>query len=177
MNLSRPLILIASIMLASGCTHTHKIQANGDANQNATRMNPRGGALVVVPRDGQYGAKVYAGSGHMTAQAIVSAFGGRMQKMEMLANISSIEQATANAKEKSLEYVIYPSILLWEDRVTEWSGIKDKVDLKMTIIEVKTGKEIDSSLIQGRSRWMTFGGDHPQDLLPGPLSEYAARFF
>jgi hypothetical protein len=35
---------------------------------------------------------------------------------------------------------------------------------------------VESSTFTGRSKYMTFGGDHPQELLAEPLSEYVAGF-
>ncbi len=31
---------------------------------------------------------------------------------------------------------------------------------------------MDSAIIKGKSGLATFGGDHPQDLLPKPVGEY-----
>ena len=42
----------------------------------------------------------------------------------------------------------------------------------MAIINAKTRKTIDSAIIKGKSGLATFGGDHPQDLLPKPVGEY-----
>ncbi|NCF25983.1 MAG: DUF4823 domain-containing protein [Gammaproteobacteria bacterium] len=42
---------------------------------------------------------------------------------------------------------------------------------------MSTGEVIDSALIDGKSKWATFGGDHPQDLLEKPLADYARSLF
>jgi Domain of unknown function (DUF4823) len=36
---------------------------------------------------------------------------------------------------------------------------------------------VASTLISGQSKWATFGGDHPQDLLPEPLNSYVESLY
>ena len=62
-------------------------------------------------------------------------------------------------------------------RATEWSGIPDKIEVKIIVYDGGTGKEVGSTLISGRSKWATFGGDHPQDLLPEPLNSYVESLY
>jgi hypothetical protein len=40
-----------------------------------------------------------------------------------------------------------------------------------------SGKEIASVVLSGKSRWATFGGDHPEDLLPEPVGQYVATLY
>lgn len=65
-------------------------------------------------------------------------------------------------------YYVIPEILHWEDRATEWSGIPDRLEVKLSIFDGNK-KELASTIITGKSKWATLGGDHPQDLLPEPL--------
>jgi hypothetical protein len=70
-----------------------------------------------------------------------------------------------------------PEILHWEDRATEWSGIPDRVEVKLLVLEAQGNKEIASIVISGKSKWATFGGDHPQDLLPEPIKQYVESLY
>jgi hypothetical protein len=45
------------------------------------------------------------------------------------------------------------------------------------VIDVASGEVLDSAVIEGKSKWATLGGDHPQDLLESPLSDYARSLF
>lgn len=76
-----------------------------------------------------------------------------------------------------LTYVRQPVILNWEDRATEWSGIPDKITLKLAVYEVQSGKLITSTVTSASSKWATFGGDHPQDLLPEPMKRFVTPLF
>ncbi|MEZ9687657.1 DUF4823 domain-containing protein [Vibrio atlanticus] len=78
------------------------------------------------------------------------------------------------AKSNEFDYLIFPTILHWEDRATEWSAKPDKVSVKITVVDVKTKVIIKSGIIEGKSGLATFGGDHPQDLLSEPVSEFMA---
>ena len=81
------------------------------------------------------------------------------------------------AKASGATYLVAPEILHWEDRATEWSGKPDRVDVDIRVIAPTSGAVIASSVISGKSKWATFGGDHPQDLLPEPVDEYVGTLF
>ena len=74
-------------------------------------------------------------------------------------------------------YYVAPEILHWEDRATEWSGRPDRIEVQISIYDVNMQTEIASSVITGKSAWATFGGDHPQDLLPEPTNAYVASLY
>jgi hypothetical protein len=38
-----------------------------------------------------------------------------------------------NAASVNFDYFVIPEILHWEDRATEWSGIPDKIEVKISI--------------------------------------------
>ena len=77
----------------------------------------------------------------------------------------------------SYDYYVIPEILYWEDRATEWSGIPDKIEVKVSVYDGQSAKELASTIILGKSKWATFGGDHPQDLLPDPLNKYVESLY
>jgi uncharacterized protein DUF4823 len=49
-------------------------------------------------------------------------------------------------------YYVETVIMHWEDRNTEWSGIPDRIEIKLIIYDVKTGVEIASSVMNGKSK-------------------------
>ncbi len=81
----------------------------------------------------------------------------------------SFAEARDTALSDNWEYLVYPTILHWEDRATEWSAIPDKVEVKIEVVEAATDRSIASAVIKGNSGLAAFGGDHPQDLLPEPI--------
>lgn len=91
--------------------------------------------------------------------------------------MEDFDSALATAKAGSYTYLLYPEILHWEDRATEWSGKSDIVSVKVSLVGTEAGKVLDSAVVGGKSSWWTFGGDRPEHLLPKPLSDYAASLF
>ena len=74
-------------------------------------------------------------------------------------------------------YYVEPQILHWEDRATEWSGISDKVEVRLSVYDAATRELIASQVIAGSSSFWTFGGDHPQDLLPEPITVFVGGLY
>ena len=91
--------------------------------------------------------------------------------------VESFNQATTSAKSNAADYLFFPTILHWEDRATEWSGKADKAQIKIVVFDLRTSEVVSSATIDGKSGLATFGGDHPQDLLPGPVTKYVNGLF
>lgn len=172
----RLLFSVLSVLLVLGCADSHKL-TRSSGSQSVVSLQPQASAYVAMPTDGRYGRTVYTGSGAMTAQVIASAFAPYLQKVSTSTKTEELEQAMASAKAGGFTYLFYPQILHWEDRATEWSGKSDIVAVKLSVLSTKTGELLDSVVIEGKSGLSTFGGDHPQDLLPKPMSQYAASLF
>lgn len=161
------LMIFASFI--SGCASTYK----QDALTVPVAKLERGKSIVVAtPINGRYGRTEYLDSGTMTALAVRAAFA-------RFSNIIAISPECHDLKclkAASADYYAIPEILQWEDRATEWSGIPDKIEIKLSIYDGE-GKELATTLLQGKSKWLTFGGDHPQDLLPDLLQNYVNTLY
>jgi hypothetical protein len=130
--------------------------------------------VIAVPANGVYSGRVYAASGKVTAQAVQAAFSPYSYKVTILDNCSEI---TCLQAVSTSDYLVLPVILHWEDRATEWSGKRDKLSVKISVFDGVTKSEIASTIISGKSRLLTFGGDHPDDLLQRPISEFVASLY
>jgi hypothetical protein len=129
---------------------------------------------IALPVDGSYSSKIYAGSGDMTAQVLKAAFARYTNNVSILRDCHDIKCIQAAS---GFDYVVLPEILHWEDRNTEWSGKRDRVEIKIVVLDGTSKSEIASSIITGRSKWLTFGGDHPQDMLPEPVTEFVTSLY
>lgn len=166
-------IFIFSIIFSlTGCVSTYK---NNVLIQNKTKLNPALAVLVGTPLNGAYGGDIYQNSGEATAHAVRSAFMRHANVVEVSEKCSNIECLKVEANSK-YGYLVVPVILHWEDRATEWSGIKDKLEIKMVVYSLE-GVEVAGTIIYGKSKWATFGGDHPQDLLPAPIQNYVQSLY
>ncbi|WP_343041921.1 DUF4823 domain-containing protein [Parvibaculum indicum] len=143
----------------------------------STRLEQGADFYVVLPEDGRYQDTVYSGSGYMTAQAISQALAPYSNRAFQASAVEPLEEALAKARQGNFRYLFNTKILHWEDRATEWSGIPDKITLQMEVYDATTGEKLASETSKASSKWATFGGDHPQDLLPIPAESFVKQLF
>lgn len=171
MRLIFVLLIVATFL---GCADTHQLTRVTGTTASLSRQDS---AYVGVPRDGSYGATPYPGSGGLTAQAVAAAFAPYLARVTVGVKREEVDIALKSAQAGGYSYLIYPEILHWEDRATEWSGRPDQASVKVSIVRTDTGAILDSAVVGGKSGLGTFGGDRPEHLLPKPLSDYAATLF
>lgn len=173
--MKRCIAIVVSALLIVSCADTHQV-VRSDASSDV-RLNATSTIYIAVPADGVYGANTYRGSGQNTAQIINSAFAKRSRSTKAGRITQSFAEARNTALSESWQFLVYPTILHWEDRATEWSAIPDTVEVKIEVVEVATDRSIASAVIKGKSGLATFGGDHPQDLLPEPVDEFVSSLY
>jgi hypothetical protein len=172
--MKKQIVLIAFSMALFGCADTHQLMRPS----SATVLLPgQASACVAIPRDGRYGQTSYPGSGALTAQAVAAAFAPYLTKTTVALSFEELEAAQRSAKAGGYSHVIYPQILHWEDRATEWSMKPDVASVKISLIALDRGVVLDSAVVGGKSGVATLGGDRPEHLLPKPLADYAASLF
>jgi len=165
-----PVLACAAIL--AGCASTY---TSTPVVQPGVKLDPAKSVIIATPANGEYGNTVYANSGKMTANAVRVAF-SRFATNTAISpecrDLGCMEKTQA----QPYDYYVIPEILHWEDRATEWSGIPDRLEVKLSILDGKK-KEIATTIITGKSKWATLGGDHPQDLLPEPLNKYVESLY
>ena len=113
----------------------------------------------------------------MTSQAIATALYGQNAKNVVAKKVESLKDAFSSARKRGMAYVFEPIILHWEDRATEWSSKFDRITLRFAVYDSGTKKRLASTTARASSKWTTFGGDHPQDLLPVPTRRFVKQLF
>lgn len=166
--------IILAVLLLSACADTHQLLRTG---RELPKLDKSKVVYVSVPKDGSYGQTVYSGSGPNTTQIVLSAFSQYAKRVESSHEYQTFEEALNAARKFGATYLVVPTILEWEDRATEWSGIPDKASIRLSITDTANSETIDSVTIKGKSGLATFGGDHPQDLLPKPVGEYVKSLY
>ncbi|MFV0486319.1 MAG: DUF4823 domain-containing protein [Vibrio fluvialis] len=169
MNLIKLFAFVSSAALL-GCADSHSLNVT-DANSNIKLM-PDTAVYISLSKDGEYGEHYYSGSGQMVSQIIQGELVTRLNNVVIAQKPESYASALQFASERKFDYLVYPTILHWEDRSTEWSAKPDKVKVKISVIDVKQKSTIKAGIIDGKSGLATFGGDKPQDLLPEPTKEF-----
>ncbi|MGJ0486026.1 MAG: DUF4823 domain-containing protein [Methylomicrobium sp.] len=165
--------LMIFIIMISGCTATYKQQPLTE--QTAKLI--RGKSIVIsTPSNGFYGDEVYSSSGKTTAFEVRTSFARFSNNVTVEPDCKDIACLKTSQSSNS-DYYVIPEILHWEERATEWSGIPDQIEIKLSVYDGRSLKELASTSISGESKWATFGGDHPQDLLPDPLKLYVESLY
>lgn len=160
-------------ILLSGCTATYEQKPLAEQSIKMLRGKS---VAIATSENGFYDKTEYQSSGKMTSLAVKAAFARYANRISVLPNCRDLACAKS-VKGPAYDYYIIPEILHWEDRATEWSGIPDKIEVKISIYDAADDNELASTIIAGKSKWVSFGGDHPQDLLPEPLAAYVAALY
>lgn len=165
------LVGLALCGLLAGCASTYNRHVIA---QPPGKLAVGASVRIATPGDGRYGDDTYAGSGAMTAAAFRAAFARFSNRVEVDGDCSAL---ACLQQGDPRDYLVLPEILHWEDRATEWSGKPDRIEVKVTVYSGSDGRVLASTIFTGKSKWATFGGDHPQDLLPEPVDAFVRGLY
>ncbi|MZR31487.1 DUF4823 domain-containing protein [Sneathiella litorea] len=169
LSTSKAVILLLGIWILSGCANSY--QANA-IKTPPTKISANSKFYVTQPKDGVYGNTNYAGSGKMTSAAIAAELSKKGSEVVVAETVETVEQAKQKATTASADYLFVSKILHWEDRATEWSLLSDKITMNYVIYDTHSGEKIASTTASATSGLATFGGDHPQDLVPKTVEDF-----
>jgi hypothetical protein len=174
-RMSRFCCLLSLVLLIVGCQSTYQETKIGNNPTPVLRNDTR--VYVASPPDAIYKKKVVDNSGKQVAGALLDAFSKHTKGAYMGKNPESVNEALETARKISARYLIYPHILKWEDHTTEYTGIRDKMGLRIDVVDTESGSVVYAREITAKSRWMSDGEDAPQDLLGDPTDHFAAMLF
>lgn len=169
-------MILACVGAWSGCRHSYQEVRLGHSN-SGPKLSSQSTVYVAVPADARSKNDLVFNSGQSAAELIRNAFANHVKRAYMARQSETLEEATATAQRFNCTYLVYPNILRWEDHSTEFSGIRDKVEIKIEVFEPGSGQLLQGAVLKGTSRWMTDGGDTPKDLLREPVEKYVASLF
>ncbi len=166
--------LFIVLPLLSGCVSKYRV----DAIEVPPASIPSGSHFyVMLSGDGKYGDEVYTGSGLKVSASLQRALRAHGAEVTLATQIEDLEQAVRTAQLGNIAYVVWPIILHWEDRATEWSGRSDRITMYYEIYNTIVGERLASTTVSASSKWATFGGDHPEDLVPKTFRDFLAQVF
>ncbi len=171
-------ILIFSLILAAGigCQNTYN-QTTTEAQPGAAPLRSNTRVYVSMPEDAMDKKDTVASSGRRTMLAVEAAF-KRQTKGVITARIPETrEECIHRARALGCEYVAFSTILKWQDRPTEWTAVRDKLDLKVELIAADSGETVRSTTVQAKSKVMSDGDGAPQDLLADPVDKFVRSLF
>ncbi|PHQ72256.1 MAG: hypothetical protein COB93_01020 [Sneathiella sp.] len=169
MKLSKFLIIIALLQLGAACSDKYRVDA---IDPPAVNISAKSSYYVMLAENGRLGQTHYEQSGKMVSTLITAELEARGATTTTASAVETLSQATEKSKSLGIEYIFQPKILHWEDRATEWSSRPDRITMAYKIFSVPTGELVASTTVSASSKWATFGGDHPQDLVPKTVSDF-----
>lgn len=171
----KPIVLLLLTLSLAGCVSKYRLDSY---EAPTSHLGKQSTFYVALPADGQYGGTTYPDSGAATAQVISATLQLHVDKAVVgTMPAEDLAAAMKQAQQRGLSHVFLATILNWEERATEWSGIPDKITLKLGVYDAQTGKAVSTTVTSASSKWGTFGGDHPQDLLPEPIKRFVDPLF
>lgn len=170
----RILIILISLFLITGCAG---VGHNRLIDNLRPQLDPSGSAYILIPANAMYFTKECIGSGKAIGDLIYSSFSKYLKRAEMAPEGEKFNDGIRIAKKAGFTYLVDSKISRWEDRVTEWNGIWDVIDMQMDIFDVQSNILIDSVEFLGHGTWVTFGGYHPQNIVRYEISNYVASLF
>ncbi len=164
---------VFTAVIISGCTSNYDY-ANMPASQKS--LNTDKSVLISVPENGRYTNKHYEKSGEITAKALANAVDPYASSV-VITDSCHGSSCLTSANSQKYTYYMEPKIMHWEDRATEWSMRLDRIQIGVKVYNLATKKELDSSEFVASSKLMSWGGDHPEDLLDEPFREYTKSLY
>ena len=175
----RVLALVSVLVLVSACVSQER-KVHSFENQVLLEVSEPLSSdvevIIATPADGVYVNTPAKLSGSRTANAVRDAFVAKAANVsidEGCDSIDCISEKFAGAP----GYAVVPIILHWEERATEWSGVPDQVKVQIDTYDISSKTLLASFVIRGYGKQWTYGGEHPQDLLPVPLANYVATLY
>ncbi len=165
------IVLAALVVAAGGGVKMASLE------RPSIRIAPGATFYVMLPPDAQYGRKTYPRSGASTQQAATRALAVHGAQTVRAPTAQTLDMGLFAARQANATYVFQANILNWEDRSTEWSGVTDKLSIQFLIYDARSGKMMSSAVMDANSKWVTLGGDHPQDMLPEMTKAFVDNLF
>jgi len=159
-----------------GCAPKYTVLQN-DKESNEVKLSRDISAYISLPEDNTSNGHLYVGSGREVAAEIEFLFSQHLEKIDVGKTVESCNQGFDSAKLNGYDYYICPQLMQWEDYATEWSGIPDRIRLKVSIQSTTSKAIIDTFLIEGKGKVMSWGGDHPLDIVKEPLAAWVGSLF
>jgi len=174
--MKRILLLLACLagLTFTGCADTYLLPAT---DQEGIKLDPEKSIYISSPEDGRYGSIRYLNSGTMVARILQAEFVKYSTSVDIGDRVQTFKGSLRQASEKGHGYLCFPTILEWEDRGSRWSGARDTVSVKITVVDLLSQETVRDVVITGKSGFGFFTGEYPQDLLPEPVEEFVSSMY
>ena len=176
-NLFQGMGVLLFCLFGGASCHTTVKETVPAIHQPKPQFSSKDKIYVALPMDAFYKKQEVMDSGSALQSAIMTA----LQKYSSMALAARKVETETDALERAAainaHYLVFASILRWEDHPTEFNGIRDYVVLRLQVFDAQTNQQVHEETLEARSKWLTDGGDKPSDLLPDILKPWAGGFF
>lgn len=159
------LLLLLTVSVLTGCKSTYQLQT---FQAPKAHIPPNAGILIIVPPN----ADDEPDSGRLAATTLQTAFATHAARVQLSAAVAPLQADLANAAAAGLTYVVEPTLHRWEEEPTEWNGKSDILDIGLRLLQSPDGAVVSAVRFGGKSKWMTFGGDHVEHLFAPLAAEW-----
>ena len=165
-------IAIALAFITTGCTASYE---RSFVNMRSSHNYAPARFLLVTPPNGRFETIEYPTSGHEVVAALSKELQRYTNAIKTIMTPVSIDQIL-DQDIQSVDYIIIPEILHWEDRATGWSMRPDRIEVRFDIYNNQR-ELIDSYQIKGRSAYIVWISRQPNSLLPKPIRQMLTELF
>lgn len=174
-NLWIKLFFLAFVILLSNACAYSKV-TKGAHVESSQKPSGDDQIFVMLAADGTYGTINYYGSGRQVSIRTLEIIRHDYPLAQLLDAHLELE-AIQKCKELGVNYLLNPSILHWEDRLTAWSSFRDKVRVGLRLIILKPYSVLSACEFESRNNSITFLNTQPQDLLDEDFEEAVMKLF
>ena len=190
--------LCVSLLTACGTVHTALTESRGMLESSrlvsaaeitrSSRWTLPANAHVYLARNSHLDT-ARAGAGAALTDTLQNALQANFSQVRVGIYPESVEASMRTAAMTGHQYMVYPHLLVWDDKNSTWTEIVnslrtqsnqqivdgiglDKVSLKLTIYDVNTGNQVDRVQIDAAGGLIGMHGDQPPILLAPVLDSY-----
>ncbi len=162
------LLIVGLIVLGvTGCADNYVITP---IQGEDIKLNSEKRIFISKPKDGTSDNIRYLNSGSMVSRIMQAEFSKYCSFVEIGERYQTLSKSVITAREKGYDYLVYLTIL-------EWSDISDKASLKINIVDLHRNSTVCSVVVEGKSGFMTFDGDQPQDMIYEPVNAFVGKMY
>jgi hypothetical protein len=171
------LFLLSALLLVAGACRTTVNQTTSEPTAGEPPLRGNSRVYVALPEDALDKKEPVPGSGRRVAVALQDAFKRHTRNVLLGRVTENVDEAIRHARDLEYEYVAMPTLLKWEDRPTEWTGVRDKLQVRIDLVSAQTAAVVRTTTFDAKGKWMTDGGETPQDLLADPIDKFVRSNF
>ena len=163
-------LALGMALLVWGCTTSYKRVGELPGN---LALDTGAAVYVLAPPDFSSSFQSYPASGHLTGLVLKNTLGFYFKNVTLGEGAEPFTNHLARAQSLGCVYFFRPVLEAWEEHDTHHSGLRDRVSVRVTLLELPVPTTLNEVVLMARSRW--FGAseeDAADDLLVGLYSGY-----